>query len=62
MAPFADSQVFPTDGLSDSLRESYDFMTQILSPGEHTITVRAYDQLENIATGKTTVQVTAGGN
>ena len=54
--------VFPADGLSDSMRERYDFRIERLNPGEHTITVRVYDQLENIATSQTTVQTAAGGN
>jgi outer membrane protein assembly factor BamB len=54
--------VFPTGGLSDSPRESYDFQLQKVPPGEHTITVRVYDQFENISTAKATVRVGASGN
>ena len=54
--------VFPTGGLSDSPRESYDFQLQKVPPGEHTITVRVYDQFDNISTAKATVRVGAAGN
>lgn len=54
--------VFPSGGLSDANRESYDFLVEKLAPGEHTITVRIYDQFENISTAKATVRVPASGN
>lgn len=54
--------VFPTGGLSDAPRESYDFQLQKVAPGEHTITVRVYDQFENVSTAKATVRVPASGN
>jgi hypothetical protein len=54
--------VFPTGGLSDATRESYDFLLEKLSPGEHTITVRVYDQFENVSTAKATVRIPASGN
>jgi len=54
--------VFPTGGLSDSLREEYDFQLQKVAPGEHTITVRVYDQFENVSSAKATVRIPAGGN
>jgi len=54
--------VFPSGGLSDANRESYDFTVEKLSPGEHTITVRIYDQFENISTAKATVRVPGSGN
>ena len=54
--------VFPTDGLSDSPRESYDFQVRNVPPGPHTITVRVYDQFENIATAEAAVRVAAAGN
>ncbi len=41
--------VTPTGGLSDALRENYDFQLQKISAGEHTITVRVYDQFENVS-------------
>jgi hypothetical protein len=53
--------VFPTGELSDAARESYDFQLQKIAPGEHTITVRVYDQFENVASAKATVSVAASG-
>jgi hypothetical protein len=54
--------VFPEGGLSDAARETYDFPLQKLSPGEHTITVRVYDQFENVSSAKVTVRIPASGN
>jgi outer membrane protein assembly factor BamB len=54
--------VFPTGGLSDSPREAYDFQVQKVSPGEHAVTVRVYDQFENVSTAETTVKVGSSGN
>ena len=54
--------VFPSGGLSDSPRENYDFQLQKVTPGEHTVTVRVYDQFENVTTAKATVRVPASGN
>lgn len=54
--------VFPAGGLSDAPRENYDFRLQKVPQGEHTITVRVYDQFENVSTAKTTVRTTSSGN
>jgi len=54
--------VFPTGGLSDAPSESYDFKLKQLAPGEHTITVRVYDQFENVSSAKATVRVPSSGN
>ncbi len=54
--------VFPAGGLSDAPRENYDFQLQKVSPGEHTVTVRVYDQFENVSTAKTTVRISTSGN
>jgi hypothetical protein len=54
--------VFPAGGLSDAPRENYDFQLQKISPGEHTVTVRVYDQFENVTTAKATVRILASGN
>jgi len=54
--------VFPSGGLSDSPRENYDFQLQKVTPGEHTVTVRVYDQFENVTSAKATVRVPASGN
>jgi hypothetical protein len=54
--------VFPAGGLSDAPRENYDFQLQKISPGEHTVTVRVYDQFENVTSAKTTVRISSSGN
>ena len=54
--------VFPAGGLSDALRENYDFQLPKVGPGEHTITVRVYDQFENVSSAKATVRIGTSGN
>jgi len=54
--------VFPAGGLSDAPRENYDFQLQKVSPGEHTVTVRVYDQFENVSSAKATVRISSSGN
>lgn len=54
--------VFPTGGLSDAAHENYDFQLQKISPGEHTVTVRVYDQFENVSSAEATVRVAADGH
>jgi hypothetical protein len=54
--------VFPAGGLSDAPRENYDFQLQKLSPGEHTVTVRVFDQFENVSTAKASVRVPSSGH
>lgn len=54
--------IFPAGGLSDAPRENYDFQLRKLSPGEHTVTVRVYDQFENVSSAKTTVRISSSGN
>jgi WD40 repeat protein len=54
--------VFPSGGLSDAARENYDFELPKVSPGEHTVTVRVYDQFENVSSAKATVRVSTSGN
>lgn len=49
--------VAPTQGISDNKEEKYEFSTGPLSPGEHTIAVRAYDKFENVGAGKTTITI-----
>ncbi|HVS86599.1 MAG TPA: hypothetical protein VHF01_00105 [Candidatus Acidoferrum sp.] len=52
--------VAPEGGISDALEEHYEFpLSMGLSPGEHTIAVRAYDKFENVGSAKTTVAVPA---
>src|SRR5208283_367280 len=47
----------PAAGISDSKTEAYEFTVRGLSPGEHTIAVRAYDKFENVGAAKTTITV-----
>jgi WD40 repeat protein len=54
--------IFPSGGLSDAARESYDFELPKVSAGEHTVTVRVYDQFENVSSAKATVRVSTSGN
>ncbi len=54
--------VFPSGGLSDAPQESYDFQLPKISAGEHTVTVRVYDQFENVSTAKTSVKTSSSGN
>jgi hypothetical protein len=54
--------IFPAGGLSDASRENYDFQLQKVLPGEHTVTVRVYDQFENVTSAKTTVRIPSSGN
>jgi hypothetical protein len=51
--------VSPKGGISDAPEEQYDFSVIALSPGEHTIAVRAYDRFENVGSAKNTVTVPA---
>jgi hypothetical protein len=46
-------EVHPTDGINDSLEESYDFtVTDLTGPGPHVVVVRASDLLGNVSTGR----------
>jgi hypothetical protein len=49
--------VVPTSGVSDSLDESYSTALRDLTPGEHTIAVRAFDQYDNLGAGKVTFTI-----
>jgi WD40 repeat protein len=52
--------VAPVGNISDALEEHYEFTTpEALTPGEHTIAVRAYDHFENVGSAKTTITVFA---
>ncbi|MCL4523045.1 MAG: hypothetical protein M1451_03915 [Acidobacteria bacterium] len=51
--------VFPVSRLSDSPSESYEISLKDLAPGEHTISVRIFDQFENSASAKVTFTVEA---
>jgi hypothetical protein len=54
--------VSPAGGLSDQAREDYDFTVPKLAAGEHTVTVRVFDQFDNTSSSKATIRVPAGGN
>jgi WD40 repeat protein len=47
----------PVQGISDNKTENYSFAVRSLSPGEHTIAVRAYDQFDNVGAGKTIINI-----
>jgi hypothetical protein len=47
----------PSDGLSDSLQESYDLSLPSPAPGEHSIVVRAIDAAGNVGSGRAVVEV-----
>ena len=49
----------PDGGVSDALVEHYNFSLPALSPGEHTLAVRAFDRFENVGSAKTTFNVPA---
>jgi hypothetical protein len=51
--------VTPSTGISDALVEHYDFGLSALTPGEHTIAVRAYDRFENVGSAKTAFTVSS---
>jgi hypothetical protein len=51
--------VLPTGDLSDSLSEDYSVVIRNVSSGEHTVSVRAYDQFENQSATKVTFTVPA---
>jgi sugar lactone lactonase YvrE len=43
-------EVFPDDGIADSQRERFSLELTIEGPGEHTISLRAYDNSNNVGT------------
>jgi hypothetical protein len=49
----------PVGGLSDSPVEQYSVMLRGVAPGEHTVSVRVYDQFENESAAKVTFTVPA---
>jgi sugar lactone lactonase YvrE len=50
----------PVGGLSDSPTEQYSVTLRGVAPGEHTVSVRVYDQFENESAAKVTFTVPAG--
>ncbi len=51
--------VAPIGGISDAPEEKYELTLAPLSPGEHTLAVRAYDRFENAGSAKTVFLVPA---
>jgi len=51
--------VAPTSRISDAPEERYEISLSGLGPGEHAISVRAYDRFENVGSAKTIVIVPA---
>jgi len=49
--------LFPTDGIVDSQSESFSYLSGDLTPGEHVIAFRVYDQNDNAGMGKLVVRV-----
>ncbi len=50
--------IAPIGSVSDSLEERYEFtLPEALSPGEHSIAIRAYDHFENVGSAKTVVNI-----
>ncbi|MDQ5836352.1 MAG: hypothetical protein M3379_06170 [Acidobacteriota bacterium] len=48
--------VFPEDGIADSPRESYALDLTIAAPGEHTISLRAFDGSGNVGSARVVVR------
>jgi sugar lactone lactonase YvrE len=49
-------EVHPTDGINDSVEESYDFpLGDLTAPGPHVVVVRSSDLLGNLSTGRVEV-------
>ncbi len=53
--------LYSDDGIVDSRRETFTVRIEKPEPGEHIITMRAYDTAGNAGVGKAVVRVTAGG-
>jgi hypothetical protein len=49
--------VFPRDGIIDSKSESFSYLSGDLTPGEHVIAFRVYDQNDNAGMGKLVVRI-----
>ncbi|HEY2382729.1 MAG TPA: hypothetical protein VGK48_16260 [Terriglobia bacterium] len=49
--------VFPKDGIIDSKSESFNYLSGDLTPGEHVIAFRVYDQNDNAGMGKLVVRI-----
>jgi len=51
--------VAPVGNISDALEERYEFTLGELTPGEHSIAVRAYDHFDNVGSAKITFTIPA---
>ena len=49
-------EAFPDDGIADSQRERYSLDLLILGAGEHTISVRAFDNSNNVGSASVTIR------
>jgi hypothetical protein len=49
--------VFPRDGIIDSKSESFSYLSGDLTPGEHVIAFRVYDQNDNAGMGKLVIKI-----
>jgi hypothetical protein len=49
--------VFPADGILDSKAESFAYTSPELTPGEHVIAFRVFDQVDNAGMGKLVVRI-----
>jgi hypothetical protein len=49
--------IFPTDGIADSLQESFQFASSDLTAGEHVVGLRASDGVGNTGTAKLIVKI-----
>ena len=51
---------YSDDGIVDSRVETFTVKTSNLDPGEHIVTLRAYDTAGNVGVGKAVVRVSGG--
>jgi hypothetical protein len=49
--------LFPRDGITDSMSETFLYQSDVLAPGEHVIAFRIYDQNDNVGTAKLVVRI-----
>jgi len=49
--------IFAVDGITDSKAESYSYLSDVLSHGEHVVSFRIYDQNDNVGIGKLVVRI-----